>query len=329
MAATNTNKYQCEVCGKEEGENNIKMMRCLGCKKFFYCSSECQKKDWPKHKSVCQINGCMTNNADKIRYEDGGLVAMQDIPCGTPVVVDAAAAMHGDILKIEDHRLLKAFEGMSAAQQKKIKRMGYPSKPLREVFIQNSIHINGRGSIILFFDMALMNHSCFPNTDFVLTSQDRPMIVCSTIRDVKRGEKLTYSCATFFNQRIENLEKQFHFKCQCEACESGKSAILDEIGKLASKVFVLEQQPSLANVDYKQIEHIHKTVFIEFEKLNTPYFAYMSNVDRVFLKLFHRLNAPREIIEPIVNRMFDLRILLKMAHVDVDPLLEQAMERFK
>ena len=42
----------CDVCGKEE---NTKA--CSRCRKAFYCSVECQKKDWVSgHKSVCKPN---------------------------------------------------------------------------------------------------------------------------------------------------------------------------------------------------------------------------------------------------------------------------------
>jgi hypothetical protein len=44
----------CEACGKEsKGEVNFKC--CGHCKMVRYCSTECQKADWSKHKVVCNI----------------------------------------------------------------------------------------------------------------------------------------------------------------------------------------------------------------------------------------------------------------------------------
>jgi len=40
---------RCTVCDKV---GDIKV--CSSCKELLYCSSECQKKDWPEHKKVCQ-----------------------------------------------------------------------------------------------------------------------------------------------------------------------------------------------------------------------------------------------------------------------------------
>lgn len=39
---------KCEICGKSE---DIK--RCAKCKVVAYCSRECQKSDWKKHKKIC------------------------------------------------------------------------------------------------------------------------------------------------------------------------------------------------------------------------------------------------------------------------------------
>jgi hypothetical protein len=32
----------------------ISRSRCSGCRKVYYCSRECQVKDWPEHKKVCK-----------------------------------------------------------------------------------------------------------------------------------------------------------------------------------------------------------------------------------------------------------------------------------
>ena len=42
-------KNMCSVCGGE----GVKTKRCSACKNIRYCSHECQKADWKKHKRVC------------------------------------------------------------------------------------------------------------------------------------------------------------------------------------------------------------------------------------------------------------------------------------
>lgn len=44
----------CHLCGKEESDE-LKLLRCGGCRSVCYCSKECQKKDWKtQHKAVCK-----------------------------------------------------------------------------------------------------------------------------------------------------------------------------------------------------------------------------------------------------------------------------------
>lgn len=48
---------QCHVCAKTEKSPDgtiIKLLSCSRCMKIFYCSRECQKVDWKRHKtSTC------------------------------------------------------------------------------------------------------------------------------------------------------------------------------------------------------------------------------------------------------------------------------------
>lgn len=43
-------RIQCTICEV----NQDKMLKCSGCNKEYYCSRECQVKDWPNHKMRCK-----------------------------------------------------------------------------------------------------------------------------------------------------------------------------------------------------------------------------------------------------------------------------------
>lgn len=43
----------CRVCGTVENGKRPKMRQCAVCKSVYYCSTECQRRDWSEHKKAC------------------------------------------------------------------------------------------------------------------------------------------------------------------------------------------------------------------------------------------------------------------------------------
>ncbi|KAI0090082.1 hypothetical protein BDY19DRAFT_938332 [Irpex rosettiformis] len=44
---------QCQMCGKDKEHFKIKLSVCTGCRIATYCSSKCQRDNWPAHKQLC------------------------------------------------------------------------------------------------------------------------------------------------------------------------------------------------------------------------------------------------------------------------------------
>ena len=45
---------RCGQCGVWQSDTERKLERCSGCKLVYYCSRECQKRDWKEHKAHCK-----------------------------------------------------------------------------------------------------------------------------------------------------------------------------------------------------------------------------------------------------------------------------------
>lgn len=53
-SAQGANTLRCRTCGKTEAKGGGTLKKCMRCLKVRYCSAECQKKDWKKHRMECE-----------------------------------------------------------------------------------------------------------------------------------------------------------------------------------------------------------------------------------------------------------------------------------
>ena len=58
---------KCSVCGEEDSR------RCVGCFLSYFCSPDCQKKGWRKHKTVCKETRAQYRKVTLVHSPDGVL----------------------------------------------------------------------------------------------------------------------------------------------------------------------------------------------------------------------------------------------------------------
>jgi len=56
LAAIGLKSPRCQTCD-EWATKEVTISLCTGCRKVYYCSRECQKKNWKKHKPICKKDG--------------------------------------------------------------------------------------------------------------------------------------------------------------------------------------------------------------------------------------------------------------------------------
>eukprot|EP00798_Chlamydomonas_sp_ICE-L_P018484 gene18484-24980_t len=62
----------CQVCGRAE-DNTMRMQTCQSCRAISYCGRECQKKDWPTHKSMCKTSQVYNKQVQEVHGDKGAL----------------------------------------------------------------------------------------------------------------------------------------------------------------------------------------------------------------------------------------------------------------
>jgi hypothetical protein len=93
-----TSEPICHVCGKREAADGSKLLTCGGCKMVKYCSRECQKRDYARHKESCSL-------ATKRRQDIKGLrsgasaAAATELPLLHCALPDCGKALKPPILR--------------------------------------------------------------------------------------------------------------------------------------------------------------------------------------------------------------------------------------
>jgi hypothetical protein len=98
----------CYVCGKREAADGSKLLTCAGCKLMKYCSRECQKRDYARHKESCsgqRAAGGLNALATKHRQDIEGLrsgasaAAATELPLLNCALPDCGKALQPPILQ--------------------------------------------------------------------------------------------------------------------------------------------------------------------------------------------------------------------------------------
>ncbi|KAK9448972.1 uncharacterized protein V1518DRAFT_450943 [Limtongia smithiae] len=203
----------------------LKVSSCASCRMTWYCSKECQVKDWKQfHQLECKvfrqfapklpitlvmlmlrILSLPSKKQDKFLSIMDGMVSHFSLrkshPEHTKMVVTMAqgtSQMTHSTIPLERLMVLidKAFVNAATVVDPNFETVG--------IMLDN---------VISFF-----NHSCDPNVYLIF---DRGRVRVRTARNITKGEELFISYidnTQSYPERIEQLQKRYYFTCDCPSC---------------------------------------------------------------------------------------------------------------
>ncbi|VDO31462.1 unnamed protein product [Haemonchus placei] len=192
------------------------LKKCKGCRMFYYCSADCQKKDWPLHKTECS----MCKVLDGVSNEEVRLVMR--------LAIKWAAGEMGEItvrtlnrIVVADVRSLSTLEDHADAFEIKSRQIFR----LARVACVNSFSLTNNYSttigIALCIKLSVIDHSCKPNVRYAYRGTTAVMVPTDMSHKPKSLKEARHS---YINDllprkvRREILMKDYNFHCECEGC---------------------------------------------------------------------------------------------------------------
>lgn len=243
--------------------------KCGKCHSVTYCSAECQRQDWARHKRLC-VPVVIAQVPGKGR----GLVASKDIKAGQLVLRDKIVVTWPRSNMASEDYLLQQIDALpeidKAAFWQLTCRDEYGDKSFQQaigIMQNNALQYNTtRNNVDLLLNLSLINNSCSPNCVAapVLNSLNIRDVVA--FQDIKVGEEITlcYETSNMYHNkkyRQDWIKNYWDFECICSRCGVGD---------------LREEEELKASLD--QLKIMSKSMFESSWMLNSKKWEKMANV---------------------------------------------------
>jgi hypothetical protein len=239
------------------------LQRCSGCKVLRYCSTQCQKADWPSHKQECAALKSFQKSTSKEKagtsQEPGTTLRLlgrliwerkrlgEEWWKGIEALQSNREAMKSDDNLMQLPLRLAYYLGATPDEAGKAKMtdLGLPtaadvldlvSRATINSIVAYSSDLSAVG-VALSTTAAMINHSCIPNVAIVYPNGPgaaRPMHVVA-IRDLEPGDELTtfyVDVSDPYAQRQKILQQRYSFTCNCRLCRRSARSKLHAVETL-------------------------------------------------------------------------------------------------
>jgi hypothetical protein len=235
------------------------LQRCSGCKVLRYCSTKCQKADWPSHRRECTALQALQKSSSKEKEGGGAQEPGMTLRLlgrlvwehkrlgkewwkGINNLQSNRDAIQSDENLMQLPLRLAYYLGATPDEQGKAKmtELGLPaaadvldiiSRTAINTIVVYSSDLSAIG-VALSATAAMINHSCVPNVAIVYPNGPgalNPMHVV-VIRDLDPGEELTtfyIDVADPYTQRQKILQQRYFFTCKCPLCKKSRMSRVD------------------------------------------------------------------------------------------------------
>ena len=207
-----------------------KLLRCSRCKRFWYCSKECQRNDWKEwHKDECQALATVSTEDEDALLVDALLVARifaleEKDPQRYNAVVDLV--FHNMCIQPLHYQVAKLASTMGLLKLRKRKITQQEIVEILARFDSNNfgivdplLFLQGTG---VYPNGAMLNHSCDHNCAISYEPACHTQIIRCIVDNVQPGEELCHpyiDLAMMSAQaRRQKLCNTYGFDCQCARC---------------------------------------------------------------------------------------------------------------
>ena len=205
------------------------------CMRVFYCSDQCQKADWTKHKEECPRVSIQTIDNVKGR----GMVAIRAINPGQEVLSEKPLIhINGSVSSRKYHQeeVLSKYHHLSRSSKAEYNSLRYINREvvgnkILNIWYSNCVGIRVLGQLTvddeeekgLYLSFSMINHSCAPNA--VINFDESRKVKVVAITKIRRGEEIVINyldptrgenLLRFERQKI--LRNMWRFNCRCVVC---------------------------------------------------------------------------------------------------------------
>ena len=243
-----TDRKCCHKCHKT---GKRKLSKCARCHSITYCSVECQREDWSRHREFC-----IPVMVAEIPGMGRGLVASKDFKKGQIIFTEPAViAVNAPSGLVPLEEMLEQIRDMSEEQKFRFYQLRPTGRVLQaqaadavrfnclqelDIFHNYSKGSNANDRRLLFLSSELMNHSCASNATLGRPFSQEPdkEVNVRAIKDIKKGEEITHCYMKGMMTKSEmktKLQTLFGFDCKCPVCSGGvpnQDGIISEINRL-------------------------------------------------------------------------------------------------